>query len=122
MEHEIHVFVLPPVLHYGEPVSSSRARKAILAGEMQEAADLLGESYHIHGSVICDASERCIFNWDENKILPANGRYFGTLSISDRSDPVFITVDNGMICVEAERSFESDAVLRMDFVNRLRKL
>lgn len=33
-------------------VSSTRIRKALLAGEVQEAADLLGRNYHLQGRVI----------------------------------------------------------------------
>lgn len=43
--------VVQPVLHEGRPVSSSRVRDALLAGDVREAAILLGRPYRLRGRV-----------------------------------------------------------------------
>lgn len=43
---------VPPVLRDGQPVSSSRIRRALDAGDMQEAAALLGRFYSFTGKVV----------------------------------------------------------------------
>lgn len=46
------VDVVPPVETDGEPVSSSRIRRAIQEGRMQEARDCLGRPYSVRGVVV----------------------------------------------------------------------
>lgn len=46
------VEILPPVTVGGEPVSSSRIRRAVVAGAVEEAAALLGRPYAIRGRVV----------------------------------------------------------------------
>lgn len=43
---------VPPLLHDGEAISSSRVRAAVNAGEMTLAAELLGRPYRISGTVV----------------------------------------------------------------------
>jgi riboflavin kinase/FMN adenylyltransferase len=43
--------IVPPVLVDGVPVSSSRVRGALVAGKVQEAANLLARSYRVWGTV-----------------------------------------------------------------------
>ena len=45
------VFVMPPVLHEGRAVSSTRVRNALLAGDVAEAAVLLGRRYAVAGAI-----------------------------------------------------------------------
>jgi riboflavin kinase/FMN adenylyltransferase len=44
--------VLPPVLHEGKPISSSRVRRALEQGTVGEAAILMGHSYRLRGRVV----------------------------------------------------------------------
>jgi riboflavin kinase/FMN adenylyltransferase len=46
------VRAVPPRLHGGEPVSSTRVRAALAAGRLDEARALLGRDYRISGRVI----------------------------------------------------------------------
>jgi riboflavin kinase/FMN adenylyltransferase len=46
------VHAVPPRLHGGEPVSSTRVRAALAAGRLDEARALLGRDYRISGRVI----------------------------------------------------------------------
>ena len=43
---------VPPILEEGAPVSSSRIRTALLSGNVEEAARLLGRPYEIEGDVV----------------------------------------------------------------------
>jgi riboflavin kinase/FMN adenylyltransferase len=47
----IGLTIVPPVLFAGQPVSSSRVRKALERGVVREAANLLNRPYHLCGSV-----------------------------------------------------------------------
>jgi riboflavin kinase / FMN adenylyltransferase len=72
---------LPPVLERGAPVSSSRVREALLAGDVREASSLLGRPYFVDAPVVRgDGRGRAIgvptANLEpENEILPARGVY-----------------------------------------------
>lgn len=46
------VVIVPPVLVGGEPVSSSRVRRALETGEVRQAAACLGRPYRLAGQVI----------------------------------------------------------------------
>ncbi len=46
---------VPPVVVGGEPVSSSRVRAALVAGDVGQAAELLGRPYRIAGTVVAGA-------------------------------------------------------------------
>jgi len=46
---------VPPLLVGGEPVSSSRVRAALVAGDVMQAADLLGRPHRIAGTVVTGA-------------------------------------------------------------------
>jgi riboflavin kinase/FMN adenylyltransferase len=43
---------VPPLVWQGQPVSSSRIRSALVAGDVTLAADLLGRPYRLHGRVV----------------------------------------------------------------------
>ena len=47
--------VVPPLVDGDEPISSSRIRAALAAGDVEEAARLLGRSYEIEGEVVSGA-------------------------------------------------------------------
>jgi riboflavin kinase/FMN adenylyltransferase len=75
------VVAVPPVLHEGAPVSSSRVREAVEAGEVRKAAMLLGRPFFLDGSVARgDGRGRKLgvptANLDpDNETLPALGVY-----------------------------------------------
>jgi riboflavin kinase/FMN adenylyltransferase len=46
------VVVLPAVVSDGRVVSSSAARKAVMAGEMETATAMLGRPYSLHGTIV----------------------------------------------------------------------
>ncbi len=50
--HGYQVNIVPPVMWEGEPIHSSRIRRALLAGKLQEANACLGYAYRLRGPVI----------------------------------------------------------------------
>ena len=44
--------IVPPVLLDGQPISSSRVRRALERGAVREAAELLNRPYRLHGTVV----------------------------------------------------------------------
>lgn len=81
-EHGFEVDVIAPVRVGGEPVSSSRIRKALAAGAVEEAARLLGRPYAVRGTVV-EGRRRggAALGFptanlaSENPVLPPNGVY-----------------------------------------------
>ncbi|MBN2564899.1 MAG: riboflavin biosynthesis protein RibF [Candidatus Eisenbacteria bacterium] len=78
--------IVPPVLHAGVPVSSSRIRQSVEAGEMEEAGSMLGRPYAIVGQVVSGASlggqlgfPTANLDTAPGKLLPADGVYFATV-------------------------------------------
>lgn len=51
-EHGFQVRILEPVRWKGEPISSSRVRAALTAGDMESVRAMLGGSYRISGKVV----------------------------------------------------------------------
>ena len=77
------VQVVSPLLHAGRPISSSRVREALAAGEVREAAELLGRPYALDGRVVRgDGRGRGLGIPTANlaveeQLLPARGVYAG---------------------------------------------
>lgn len=74
--------VVPPVLWRGEPISSTRIRKALEAGEVEAAREMLGRPYEIRGEVVRgDGVGKGLGYATANleptsrKLLPADGVY-----------------------------------------------
>lgn len=82
---EVHT--LAPVLQQGEPVSSTRVRLALAAGDVEQAAALLGRPYDIEGLVVHgDARGRSLgfptANLEpEVELLPRAGVYAGRCAL-----------------------------------------
>ena len=51
-EHDVLLDVVPPLEHAGLPISSSRIRRSIAAGAMDEARTMLTQPYRIRGKVV----------------------------------------------------------------------
>ena len=132
--------VVPLVEHDGGPVSSSRIRKLVAAGDVLEAADLLGAPYRLEGQVVPgDARGRELGMPTVNlrpavdAVMPAAGIYaalaHGSEVGSDVPAAVSIGVrptfeEDGDLRVEAHLvGFEGDLYgrdVRLDFLERLR--
>ncbi len=70
-----------PLTGGDEPISSSRVREALLAGDVTHAADLLGRPYRITGTVVTGARRGRTIGFptanlgDVPSVLPGNGVY-----------------------------------------------
>ena len=130
------VEALAPVLHEGQPISSSRVRRAIAAGAVDEAAALLGRPYFIDGRVaVGEKRGRTLgfptANLDSaNETLPALGVYAARCRTPTGGwRPAVVNVGQRptfggrLVSVEAHLlDFEGDlygAEVRLEFQHRL---
>lgn len=132
---------IPAVFHQESPISSTKIRAALTAGDIELANEMLGHPYSLSGEVLhgkklgrtIGVPTANIQIKDPNKILPKNGVYFGIAQIE--GDPkkysaainigVRPTVDSGdTVHIEAHLiSFDQDIYnkrLTLEFINRIR--
>ena len=76
-DQDVETEVLEPLLRDGEPVSSSRIRKALLEGRLDEAADMLGRPYEIDLSSLegKPVGSSLVFGLPPDLVLPPRGSY-----------------------------------------------
>jgi len=121
----------------GEVVSSSRVRRSLVAGDVEEVNGCLGRPYHLRGVVIeGDKRGRTIGfptanlqTWEE-LLLPANGVYAThawvgeSYHLAATNVGVRPTVDGRRLTVEAHLlDFDGDLYgqeLRLEFIGRIR--
>lgn len=76
-------FGVDEMIHRADVISSTRIRKAVLAGEAELAMDLLGRPYTLHGTVQRGDRMGARLGWPtinvhpENEVVPAQGVYVG---------------------------------------------
>ena len=76
-------FGVDEVLHKGEPISSTRIRRCVLAGEVEEAWEMLGRPFSIEGIIARGDRMGKRLGWptinvvSDNELLPADGVYPG---------------------------------------------
>ncbi len=88
-KHNFNVTVVEPVQYNGEKISSTRIRRVIKAGNVSEAAEMLGRCYALFGEVIRGkgiGTEISIPTAnlkvnDERKLIPKNGIYIVRVSV-----------------------------------------
>lgn len=137
----IEVAVVPPVLDEGEPISSTRVRAALRAGELATVTRLLGRPWDLDGVVVHGAKRGRALGFPTANIRPdldlalASGIYACTLSVeggealpavaSLGTNPTF--VDQGGLVLEVHAlawPFGTteiyDRRVRTTFVQRLR--
>ena len=131
------VRALAPVLWDGSPVSSSRVREALKAGDVEAARALLGRSHFVDGLVVRgDGRGKGIgvptANLEpENEVVPGGGVYAGRCRLPDGAERIAVvnvgqrpTFGGEGITVEAHLlDFEGDlygAHVRLSFHERLR--
>lgn len=117
-ERGFDLISVEPLLAGGEPVSSSRIRSALAAGEVPEARGLLGAAPLLRGTVVHgDRRGRELgfptanLEFDYVPALPALGIYLGRVAVPDRAvvdgHPALVSVgvrptfhDDGRVLVE----------------------
>jgi riboflavin kinase/FMN adenylyltransferase len=134
------VDVVPPVVGAdGEPISSSAIRRAVAAGHLDRAAELLGRRYSVSGWVVSGARRGRLLGYptlnvdppSARKLLPPNGVYAitvdtrrgsfgGMMNLGPR--PTFgehhILLEAHLFDVDEDFSAER---VRVEFVKRLRE-
>jgi riboflavin kinase/FMN adenylyltransferase len=131
---EFETTIVPLVQHEGQPVSSSRIRDLIEAGDVSTAADLLGSPFRLRGPVVKgDERGRSLgvptanVRPPDDVLVPGAGIYAGV--VRDRPAAISIGVrptfeEDGELLVEAHLvDFDGDLYgqeLTIVFLERLR--
>jgi riboflavin kinase/FMN adenylyltransferase len=90
--------VVPPVEHEGEPISSSRIRDRLSAGDVESAWAMLGRPYGLTGRVVPGegvgralGTPTANLALPDGKLLPADGVYYATSpSLEDRPAVLYV--------------------------------
>lgn len=76
------VEAVEPILCRGVPISSTRIRSKLLAGQVREAAEMLGRPYNLAGRIVPGDGRGRFLNYptanmevNSEKLIPANGVY-----------------------------------------------
>jgi riboflavin kinase/FMN adenylyltransferase len=125
-----------PLRSGGEPVSSSRVRSALLAGDVALAAELLGRPYRIAGTVVTGARRGRTIGFPTANlanvptVLPGNGVYAVRAVVGDRSYPAAANVGPNPTFGEDVRKIEVHVIgfsedvygkpMAVEFVAKLR--
>jgi riboflavin kinase/FMN adenylyltransferase len=89
----IEVRACEPLMWHGKPMSSSMVREAVAAGRLDEAAELLGRPFSLHGIVVAgDGRGRTIgvptANMElRHKVRPPRGVYAVRVLVGERAWP-----------------------------------
>ena len=114
-KHGFEVEVVGPVTVDGQPISSSRIRKALAGGELEEALRLLGHEYAVYGRV-----ERGIglgrklgyptanVAYSPRKLLPPEGVYACWVETDDGSHPGMMFIGQNQFNPERKISVEAN--------------
>lgn len=126
-----------PVTLGADPVSSSRVRTSLLAGEVAAAAALLGRRYRITGTVVAGAKRGRTIGFptanlaDVLSVLPANGVYAVRANVDGVQWPAAANVGPNPTFGEDARKIEVHLIgfsgdlygttLSVDFLQKLRE-
>jgi len=128
---------IDPVRYKDFVVSSTRIRRLVAEGRVDEAGALLGHQYRIDGTVVAGDQRGRTLGFPtanlctENELLPPNGVYATTATVDGIVRPSVTNIgvrptvdDSGRLLVETHLlGFEADLygkTLRIGFVQRLR--
>lgn len=115
-ERDIDAHIVPHVEFDGEPVSSTRVRKALAGADMQLAMRLLGRPYRIYGRVVRGDQRGRQLGFPtaniatDNPLLPPHGVYATTLHVDEL--PALHSITN----VGTRPTFDGDAVTVETFI------
>jgi riboflavin kinase/FMN adenylyltransferase len=127
---------VPPLEVGGEPVSSSRVRAALLAGDVAAAAELLARPYRIVGTVVTGARRGRTIGFptanlaDVPTVLPGNGVYAVRAAVDGVAWPAAANVGPNPTFGEGARKVEVHLIgytgdvygktMAVEFVRKLR--
>lgn len=129
---------VPPHTAGGEPVSSSRVRAALAAGDVAAAADLLGRPYVVAGTVVGGAQRGRTIGFPTANLggvatlFPLEGVYAGRATVDGQTRPAAVNLGPNPTFGEAARKLEVHLldfagdlygrVMSLQFVARLRSV
>jgi riboflavin kinase/FMN adenylyltransferase len=127
---------VPPLVIGGEPVSSSRVRAAVVAGDVATAAELLGRPYRITGTVIEGARRGRTIGFPTANlggvpsVLPGNGVYAVRAMVEGQSWPAAANIGPNPTFGEHAQKIEVHLIgyhgnvygkpMAVDFIKKLR--
>lgn len=98
-DHRFDVEALPLLSAGGEPISSTRIRALLQAGEVDEAARLLGRPFAVEGTVVAGAGRGATVGFHTANVqlpaelaIPARGVYAGAVTLEEEYHPCAINV------------------------------
>ncbi|MGQ9602840.1 MAG: bifunctional riboflavin kinase/FAD synthetase [bacterium] len=105
------VDIIPPVTYVGFPISSTRIRTAILRGDMESAAKMLGRLYSFSGKVVKGEGRGTLLNFPtanlevegKNKMLPPAGVYSAIVTVGGKRL-------RGALYIGGKPTFASDSI------------
>jgi riboflavin kinase/FMN adenylyltransferase len=122
----------------GTPVSSSRVRRALLAGDVGDAARLLGRPYQVRGIVAEGAKRGRTLGFPTANLesvatlLPGDGVYAARASVEGRVYPAAVNIGPNPTFAETARKIEAHLIdfngdlygreISLAFLDRLRSL
>jgi riboflavin kinase/FMN adenylyltransferase len=99
--------VVPPVMHRGAPVSSSRIRDALWSGDAVEAAGMLGRAYRLRGRVVAGDGVGTRLGYPTanlllppGKLVPADGVYRAGVGGADSPGLLYVGTRPTLGCAE----------------------
>jgi len=110
---------VPAVLVDGEPVSSTRVRQAVMAGDFDLATRLLGRPFSVYGTVVRGAGRGrnlgfATANLDlQQEVVPPDGVYVATAAIDDRRLPAVVSVGSSPTFTSSSRNGTSGSVVEV---------
>lgn len=138
-ESGVKLFVIPPILYAGEPISSTRIRNAVEKGDLKATKNMLGREFSITGQVVHgDHVGRTLgfptanFEVDKSRVMPPNGVYATKTDINGRIYPSITnyggkpTIKEGMDLIETHiLNFNGDLygkTIEIRFIKKLRDI
>jgi len=134
--HGIAVVDVPPALRGGRPISSSRIRACLLAGDVVSANRLLGRPVQLAGTVVRGDGRATRLGFPtanlsiRDQLLPANGVYAGWAHTRARRWPAVVNIGRRptfggtrVVCEAHLIGFHGSLYgreLRVDLLRRLR--
>jgi riboflavin kinase/FMN adenylyltransferase len=128
--------IVEPFAHQGVAISSSSARTALEAGDIDAATALLGRNFHVHGMVVEGAKRGRTIGFptanlgDVQTLLPADGVYAVRAIVDGRAWPAAANIGPNPTFGENARKIEVHLIdfvgdlygrsIRVEFARRLR--
>jgi riboflavin kinase/FMN adenylyltransferase len=132
------VDIVPPVKYLNHPVSSTRVRTALVRGDVESAAGMLGRPYRVSGKVVRGKGMGRMLDFPTanldigtpEKLIPANGVYAVRADVGRKKSPGALYIGNRPTFGAGTRSVEVHLMeikqslygrkIGVDFIKRIR--